>query len=115
MRYQTKHLTMKGKLKSSLTVPDIEKILGRSRYNNEMYKLAGIPGVAVGLAYTYVGGDILFIEASLSDGKPELRLTGNLGNVMKESASTALSYLSANARRFGIEPSLMEKKTVHIH
>jgi ATP-dependent Lon protease len=115
MRYQAKQLAMKGKLKSTLTIDDIEKVLGKSKYNNEMYKSAGIPGVAVGLAYTYVGGDILFIEASLSDGKPELRLTGNLGNVMKESASTALSYLSANARRFGIEPALMEKKTVHIH
>ena len=108
MRYQVKLLAMKGKLKTTLVVEDIEKILGRSRYNNEMYKSATIPGVAVGLAYTYVGGDILFIEASLSDGKPELRLTGNLGNVMKESASTALSYLSANARRYGNDPTMME-------
>src|SRR5438105_2748852 len=73
MRYQAKQLAMKGKLKTNLLVEDIEKILGRSRYNNEMYKSATIPGVAVGLAYTYVGGDILFIEASLSDGKHELR------------------------------------------
>src|SRR3954469_12023990 len=115
MRYQAKQLAMKGKLKSSLAVDDIEKILGRSRYNNEMYKSAGIPGVAVGLAYTYVGGDILFIEASLSDGKHELRLTGNLGNVMKESASTALSYLSANAKKLGVDPTIIEKKAVHIH
>ena len=115
MRYQAKQLAMKGKLKSSLVVDDIEKILGRSRYNNEMYKSSGIPGVAVGLAYTYVGGDILFIEASLSDGKHELRLTGNLGNVMKESASTALSYLSANAKKLGVDPFIIDKKAVHIH
>jgi len=115
MRYQAKQLAMKGRLKSSLAIDDIEKILGRSRYNNEMYKSATIPGVAVGLAYTYVGGDILFIEASLSDGKHELRLTGNLGNVMKESASTALSYLSANAKKLGVDPTLIEKKAVHIH
>lgn len=115
MRYQAKQLAMKGKLKSVLTNEDIERILGRSRYNNEMYKSATIPGVAVGLAYTYAGGDILFIEALLSDGKPDLRLTGNLGNVMKESAATALSYLSANSKRYGIDPSLIEKKTVHIH
>ncbi len=115
MRYQAKQLAMNGKLKSSLVVDDIEKILGRSRYNNEMYKSATIPGVAVGLAYTYVGGDILFIEASLSDGKHELRLTGNLGNVMKESASTALSYLSANARKLGVDPAIIDKKAVHIH
>ena len=80
---------MKGKVKATLAIEDIEKILGRSKYNNEIYKSANIPGVAVGLAYTYVGGDILFIEASLSDGKPELRLTGNLGNVMKENASNS--------------------------
>jgi ATP-dependent Lon protease len=80
-----------------------------------MYKAANIPGIAVGLAYTYVGGDILFIEATMSDGKSELRLTGNLGNVMKESATTALSYLSANAKKYGIDPKLFETKTVHIH
>src|SRR5215217_7028071 len=115
MRYQAKQLALKGKVKSILAVSDVEKILGRSKYSNEIYKSATIPGVAVGLAYTYVGGDILFIEASLSDGKPELRLTGNLGNVMKESASTALSYLSANARRLGVDPAMIEKKIVHIH
>lgn len=115
MRNLARQLIMKGKIKSTLALEDVEKILGRSKYSNEMYKTATIPGVAVGLAYTYVGGDILFIEASLSDGKPELRLTGNLGNVMKESASTALSYLSANAKRYGIDPAMMEKKTIHIH
>ena len=115
MRYQAKQLAMEGKLKTILVVDDIEKILGRSRYNNEMYKAANIPGVAVGLAYTYVGGDILFIEASLSDGKHELRLTGNLGNVMKESASTALSYLSANAKKLGVDPAIIDKKAIHIH
>src|SRR5215217_5761693 len=115
MRNLARQLAMKGKIKSFLMIEDVEKILGRSKYSNEMYKSATIPGVAVGLAYTYVGGDILFIEASLSDGKPELRLTGNLGNVMKESASTALSYLSANARRLGVDPAMIEKKIVHIH
>ena len=115
MRFQAKQLAMKGKLKSNIGTDDIEKILGRSKYNNEMYKSATIPGVAVGLAYTYAGGDILFIEASLSDGKHELRLTGNLGNVMKESASTALSYLSANAKKLGVDPALIDKKAVHIH
>lgn len=115
MRYQAKQMASKGKLKSSLSIEDIEKILGRSRYNNEMYKSATMPGVAVGLAYTYAGGDILFIEALLSDGKPDLRLTGNLGDVMKESAVTALSYLSANAKKMGVDPAMIEKKTVHIH
>jgi len=115
MRYQARQLAMKGKLRPSITNADVEKILGRARFSNELYKSASIPGVAVGLAYTYAGGDILFIEASLSDGKHELRLTGNLGNVMKESASTALSYLSANARKLGVDPALIDKKAVHIH
>ena len=66
-------------------------------------------------AWTYVGGDILFIETSLSDGKGELKLTGNLGNVMKESASTALSYLQANCKRYGINPEIFGKKNVHVH
>lgn len=115
MRYQARQLAMKGKLKNVLGVDDVEKILGRSKFSNELYKSASMPGVAVGLAYTYAGGDILFIEASLSDGKHELRLTGNLGNVMKESASTALSYLSANAKKLGVDPALIDKKAVHIH
>jgi ATP-dependent Lon protease len=115
MRYQARQLAMKGKLKSTVTAPDIEKILGRAKFSNEIYKSASIPGVAVGLAYTYAGGDILFIEASLSDGKHELRLTGNLGNVMKESASTALSYLSANAKKLGVDPAIIDKKAIHIH
>ena len=98
-----------------MTVGDVEKILGRPRYSNEIYKTVNMPGVAVGLAYTYVGGDILFIETTLSEGKSDLKLTGNLGNVMKESAATALSYLQANAKRFGIDPQVFEKKTAHIH
>ncbi len=115
MRYQAKQLIIKGKVKPTHTSADIEKILGRSKYSNETYKSANIPGVAVGLAYTIVGGDILFIETTLGDGKGELKLTGNLGNVMKESASTALSYLQANARKFGIEPKAFENKTIHVH
>lgn len=115
MRNQAKNLALNGNIKPTLTVPDVEAILGRAKYNNEMYKAANIPGIAVGLAYTYVGGDILFIEATMSDGKADLRLTGNLGNVMKESAATALSYLSANAKKYGINPKLFETKTVHIH
>ncbi|MEI8111252.1 MAG: endopeptidase La [Chitinophagia bacterium] len=115
MRYQAKELATRGKLKSTVTLADVEKILGSSRYNNEMYKIALMPGVAVGLAWTYVGGDILFIETLLSDGKGELKLTGNLGNVMKESATTALSYVQANARKFGIDSAQFEKKNIHIH
>jgi ATP-dependent Lon protease len=74
-----------------------------------------MPGVAVGLAWTYVGGEILFIEVLLSEGKGELKLTGNLGNVMKESVSTALTYLQANGKKFGLDPSEFSKFNIHVH
>jgi ATP-dependent Lon protease len=115
MRAEAKEYAMKGKIKRSLAENDIEKILGKPKYSNDLYKTANMPGVAVGLAWTYVGGDILFIETSLSDGKGELRLTGNLGNVMKESASTALTYLQANAKKVGIDSTLFDKRNIHIH
>ena len=115
MRFQAKKLALDGRLKSVITAADIQNILGKPRYSNELYKTANMAGVAVGLAWTYVGGDILFIETSLSDGKGELKLTGNLGNVMKESASTALTYLQSNASRYGIDPKIFEKKNIHIH
>src|SRR5450432_1907255 len=116
MRYEAKEYAFKGKLKPTISLWDVVKILGISRYNNEMYKTANMPGVAVGLAWTYVGGDILFIETTTSDnGKGELKLTGNLGNVMKESATTAMTYLQANAKKYGIDPETFTKKNVHIH
>lgn len=115
MRYQAKEIVLNGKLKASLTAPDIEKILKKPRYTSETYKMASIPGVAVGLAWTYTGGDILFIESQLVEGKGELKLTGNLGNVMKESASTALTWLHANAQKLGIDEKLFQSKVAHIH
>ncbi|HVT86019.1 MAG TPA: endopeptidase La [Chitinophagaceae bacterium] len=115
MRHQAKQMALKGKIKSTITEADLEKILGKPRYSNEIYKTANMAGVAVGLAWTYVGGDILFIETSLSDGKGDLKLTGNLGNVMKESASTALTYLQSNAKKYDIDSKLFEKKNIHIH
>src|SRR6202012_1861982 len=87
----------------------------KSKYSNDLYKVANMPGVAVGLAWTYVGGDILFVETSLSEGKGDLKLTGNLGNVMKESAVTAFTWLQANARKYDIDPDSFNKKTVHVH
>ena len=115
MRYQAKELVIKGKLKATITNNDVEKILGKPRYSNDLYKIANMPGVAVGLAWTYVGGDILFIETQLSEGKGELKLTGNLGNVMKESASTAYTYLEANCKKVSIDPEMFQKKDIHIH
>ncbi len=115
MRYQARELAMSGKLKPAITAEDIEKILGKPKYSNEIYKTANMPGVAVGLAWTYVGGEILFIETTISDGKGDLKLTGNLGNVMKESASTALTYLQSNAKKYGIDHKNFEKRNIHIH
>ena len=115
MRYEAKEYATKNKIKPTITAVDVEKILGQSRYSNEIYKTANMPGVAVGLAWTYTGGDILFIETLLSEGKGELKLTGNLGNVMKESASTALTHLQANARKYGIDPEAFKQKAIHIH
>ena len=115
MRSLAKEFAIKGKLKPSLTAKDVERILGKPRYSNDLYKIANMPGVAVGLAWTYVGGDILFIETTQSDGKGELKLTGNLGNVTKESATTALTYLQSNARKYGIDPGAFQKKNIHVH
>ena len=115
MRYEAKEYALKEKVKSVLTERDVEKILGKPKYTNDVYKVANIPGVSIGLAWTYVGGDILFMETSLSEGKGELKLTGNLGNVMKESAVTAVTYLQSNAKKIGIDNALFEKKNIHVH
>jgi ATP-dependent Lon protease len=115
MRSLAKDLAINGKLKAVLTQQDLMRILGKPKYSNELYKTANMPGVAVGLAWTYVGGDILFIEVSISEGKGELQLTGNLGQVMKESASTAITYLKANAKKNGIVADIFNKKNIHIH
>ncbi|GAC1586169.1 MAG: endopeptidase La [Ginsengibacter sp.] len=116
MRNLAKTYAMKGGLKPTVSAGDIVRILGKSKFSNEMYKTSNMAGVAVGLAWTYVGGDILFIETTTSDnGKGELKLTGNLGNVMKESAITAMTYLQSNAKKYNIDPLLFTTKNVHIH
>lgn len=115
MRYQAKEFVQNERVINNLSLKDVEKVLGKPRFNTDLYKAANMPGVAVGLAYTVVGGDILFIETSLSDGKGELKLTGNLGNVMKESASTALTYLQSNAKKYHIDSKIFEKKNIHVH
>ncbi len=115
MRNVAKKVAMNEKVGGSLSVEGVQQILGKPKYSNDLYKTVNIPGVAVGLAWTYVGGDILFIESTLSDGKGELSLTGNLGNVMKESATTALTYLKSNAKKYKIDTDLFQKKNIHIH
>lgn len=99
----------------SLTEKDIEEYLGAPIFDKDMYESNDVAGVVTGLAWTAVGGDILFIESSLSPGKGKLNLTGNLGDVMKESASIALAYLRSHAAEFGIAIENFDKWDVHIH
>jgi ATP-dependent Lon protease len=93
----------------------LRKVLGPTKYESDSYTEQQAPGVAVGLAWTSVGGEILFIEVSLSKGTGRLQMTGNLGEVMKESASTALSYIKAHAAELGIDPEVIDKTDIHIH
>ena len=99
----------------NLTPENIVEYLGKPIYSLDMYDDNRFAGVVTGLAWTAVGGDILFIETSLSRGKGTLTLTGNLGDVMKESATLALEYIKAHAPKFGLKPEVFEKWNVHIH
>jgi ATP-dependent Lon protease len=110
-----KNIAMEEEYNSAVSKKDIEKILGAPIYDKDLYEGNNVAGVVTGLAWTSVGGDILFIEASLSPGKGHLSLTGSLGDVMKESATIALAYLRAHASYFDINPKLFEQWDVHIH
>ncbi|MCL5266805.1 MAG: endopeptidase La [Bacteroidetes bacterium] len=93
----------------------VVKYLGHQKFYSEVSERINKPGIATGLAWTPVGGDILFIEASKMKGKGNLILTGQLGDVMKESAQAALSFIGANAESLGIEPDFREKYDIHVH
>lgn len=108
-------IVMHDPLPQPVDVATVEKILGAPIFDKEFYEANQVAGVVTGLAWTQVGGDILYIESSLSPGKGKLTLTGNLGDVMKESASIAMAYLRANAAEFGIDYSVFDKWDVHIH
>jgi ATP-dependent Lon protease len=98
-----------------IDVPQLAEILGPARFEPEVAERAAVPGVATGLAWTPVGGDILFVEASRTPGAGKLILTGQLGDVMKESAQAALTLVKSRAASLGIEPALFEKSDVHVH
>jgi len=115
MRNVAKQVALGEPVAPQVSVEKVEKVLGKPKFSNEIYTKGHPAGVAVGLAWTYVGGDILFIEVSLHKGKGTLTLTGNLGDVMKESASTALSYLKAHAAEYGIKQEQFEQNNIHIH
>ena len=114
VRFAAKSIAMEEAYEISLSKEKIEDILGVSRFKDK-YEDNGVAGVVTGLAWTRVGGDILFIESILSKGKGNLSITGNLGNVMKESATIAMQYIKSNAEEFGINPKVIENYNVHIH
>ena len=115
LRGIAKKVAMGDSYNVSVKTEDLYDYLGPTVYSNDLYKEQKTAGVTVGLAWTQVGGDILFVEASLSPGKGKLTLTGNLGEVMKESATTALSFLKANSDHLDIDPEAFEKNDIHIH
>ena len=115
MRVVARKLAFGEEYKKIITVADIGEILGPQQFLKDRYENNDFAGVVTGLAWTAVGGEILFVETSLSKGKGNLTLTGNLGDVMKESAVIALEYLKAHTDIIGLSPSTFENWNVHIH
>jgi len=101
--------------KVTITADDLTAVLGQPRFEGEIAMRTSIPGVATGLAWTPVGGDILFIEATRIPGKGGLILTGQLGDVMRESVQAALTLVKSRAAQLGIDPALFEKSDIHVH
>jgi ATP-dependent Lon protease len=99
----------------TITAQDLGAILGPPRFEGEIAMRTSVPGVATGLAWTPVGGDILFIEATRIPGKGALILTGQLGDVMRESAQAALTLVKSRAAQLEIDPSIFEKSDIHVH
>jgi ATP-dependent Lon protease len=115
MRSVAKKVAMEEKYDVSVQKEHLKEYLGPPPFSKDIYSKAQPAGVAIGLAWTSVGGEILFIETSLSKGKGKLTLTGNLGAVMKESATTALSFLKANSESIGIDATQFSESDIHIH
>ncbi|MEZ4955349.1 MAG: endopeptidase La [Saprospiraceae bacterium] len=115
MRSVAKYVAMEEAYDKNVKPEQLKDMLGPARFTKDIYKEKQPAGVAIGLAWTRVGGEILFIETSMNKGKGGLKMTGNLGSVMKESASTALTYIKANAKALGVDPKLFEENDIHIH
>lgn len=115
VRFGAKSIAMEEDYNPKITPDELTKILGAARMERDKYENNDVAGVVTGLAWTSVGGDILFIESALSKGKGNLTITGNLGQVMKESATIALEYIKANSDRFGIDNQIFENYNIHIH
>ncbi|PID69171.1 MAG: endopeptidase La [Flavobacteriales bacterium] len=115
VRYAAKSIAMEEEYNVKISNDDIIKILGPNRLERDKYEGNEVAGVVTGLAWTAVGGDILFIESIVSKGKGNLSITGNLGKVMKESATIAMEFIKANAEEFGIKAEDIQNNNVHIH
>jgi ATP-dependent Lon protease len=115
MRFVAKKVAMEEAYDMNVKPEDLKEMLGPPRFSNDLYKEEQPHGVAIGLAWTSVGGEILFIETSLHKGKGGVTMTGNLGSVMKESATTAISYIKAHTQQLGIDPKELEEHDIHIH
>ena len=115
VRHAAKNIAMEETYNINVTNQDIIEVLGSPRLERDKYENNNVAGVVTGLAWTKVGGDILFIESILSKGKGMLTITGNLGKVMKESATIAMEYIKSNAVEFGINPEIFDRYNVHIH
>ncbi|MEZ4806163.1 MAG: endopeptidase La [Flavobacteriales bacterium] len=114
VRYRAKQIALKEKHSVTITVEDLVKIYGPS-HARDKYQGNDVAGVVTGLAWTPTGGDILFIETSITKGEGKLTLTGNLGEVMKESAIIALEYLKAHSDIIGLDPEVFKRWNVHVH
>ena len=115
VRYAAKNIAMEEDYNIKISNEDIIEILGGPKLERDKYENNNVAGVVTGLAWTRVGGDILFIESILSKGKGSLNITGNLGKVMKESSTIAMEYIKAHAEELGIDPDVFDKYNVHIH
>lgn len=115
IRHIAKSIAMEEEFDKTITAEQVTEILGPVRFDKELYQGNDIAGVVTGLAWTQVGGEILFIESSLSKGKGKLTLSGQLGDVMKESAMAAISYLKANADTLGIDHRVFDQYDLHVH
>jgi ATP-dependent Lon protease len=115
VRYAAMKIAMEESYNIKISNEDIIEILGVPRLERDKYENNQVAGVVTGLAWTRVGGDILFIESTISKGKGTLNMTGNLGKVMKESATIALEYIKSNAEKLGLKQEVFEKYNVHIH
>lgn len=115
VRYAAMKIATDEDYEKKVTNEIIVEVLGAPKMERDKYESNDVPGVVTGLAWTSVGGDILFIESAISKGKGNLNLTGNLGKVMKESATIALEYIKSHAELFGISPDIFEKHNIHIH